>query len=161
MRLLIRFGLVAVLLGLAVGVLLRAALARRRFALLATLALLPTAAHAVYLLWLAGVARLPRVPVIVFGAAVLVVLVVGVALGRSWAVRRPWLVPLVPLGAAIVYGLAATALLNAGWAATEYSPDAVVGAVYALGSLFVAAALAPFAPRLEPGAGGRPPWRRG
>ncbi len=161
MRLLLRFGIFAVLLGLAVGLLLRVSLGRRRLALFSGLALVPLAVHVSYLLVLAARASLPTTPTAAFALASLVLLVLGVLLGRAWSRSRPWLTPLVPLGATVVYGLVATFVLTPAWESHAYAPDAVAGAVFGLASLFAAALLVPFVP--GGGASGSPqlPQRRG
>jgi hypothetical protein len=160
-RLLLRFGIFAALLGLAVGLVLRVSLGRRRFALLAGLALVPLALHATYLLVLAGRAGLSTLPTAAFAGTALVLLLLGVMLGRAWSTSRPWLTVLVPLGVAVLYAIVATLLLTPAWEAHAYAPDAVAGAVYGLASLFAAALLVPFAfgervsgpPRLPGGPG--------
>lgn len=147
MRLLVRFGFFAVLLGALLGVLLRVSLGRKRFSLVAALALLPLAVHAGYLLVLAVRAGVGSVPMLVFAAITLVLLVVAALLARTWTTTRPWLVPLAPLAAALVYFFLATLALTPSWENLAYAPNAVAGAVYALATLFAAAVLLPFAPR--------------
>jgi len=160
-RLLLRFGIFAVLLGLAVGLLLRVSLGRRRFALLAGLALVPLAVHAAYLLVLAGRAGLPTLPTAAFAAMALVLLLLGVVLGRAWSRSRPWFTVVLPLGAAVVYAIVATLVLTPAWESHAYAPDAVAGAAYGLASLFAAALLVPFAFGERVSGPPRLPGRRG
>ncbi|MBW7915593.1 MAG: hypothetical protein H3C53_02730 [Trueperaceae bacterium] len=153
-RLLVRFGLFAVLLGLAVGALLRVTLGRRRFPVVAVLAELPLAAHAAYLLVLAGRAGLAPALMFGFGAAALAVALAAALLARRFTASRPWWVAATPLGAAVVYYLLATFMLTPAWESRAYSPDAVAGAVYGMAVLFVAGVLVPFAPGARGAAAG-------
>lgn len=147
MRLIVRFGFFALLLGALVGAALRVIAGRRAFALLAALAALPLALHAGYLLLLAGRAGLPSLPVIVFAVGAGALTLASALLGRGWAVTRPWWAVALPTVAAIVYFVFATLALTGAWERHEYSPDAVVGAAYGIAALFASGLLLPFAPR--------------
>ncbi len=152
MRLLLRFGLVAVFAGLLVGLALRLTLTRRRFALLAGIALLPLVAHAAYLLGLAGKAGLPTERLWAFGGGALVIVVLGAVAARPLARRRPWLCVCLPLVATIAYAVWEAATLGPAWGPSQYAPDALAGAAYTLASVFFAALLVPFAPAERAGA---------
>lgn len=155
MRVLLRFGYIVVLAGLAVGVVARIGLGRKAFGWLAPLTLLPLAAHAAYLLVLAGRAALPPAPTLTFTLLMIAFLAAAGLLARRWARLRPWYAVLLPLALAPVYYVLATVALTGAWESHEYAPDAVGAAVYVLATLFAAALLVPFAP-LGRGAGPQP-----
>ncbi len=151
MRLIVRFGVFAALLGLLAGAALRLVLGRRRFPLLAVLAELPLAAHAGYLVVLAVRAGVGEALLLVFVGGALATGLAAALLGRAWTAARPWWTVATPLVAAICYYLFATLVLTPAWESRAYSPDAVAGAVYGMGALFATGVLLPFA---LPGAGG-------
>lgn len=161
MRLIFRFGLIAVLVGLALGLFLRPVLKRKRFGLLTTLSLLPVAAHAVYLATIAARSGLQVAALVPLGLAVLAVLVAGALLGRRWVRTAPLLAAFTPIFAAVVYALVATLTWSLGIEATGVVPNAVAGAATGLSALAFTAMLLVFVPEPASTSGGfRLPWRR-
>lgn len=161
MRFIIRFALLALVIGLALGLLLRPALGRRRFGLLSTLALLPVAVHAGYLClisWQAGVQPLALLP---FAVVVVVLLLVGALLARRWLRTAPLLTALTPGFVALVYAVAASLLWSLSLDATGVVPNAVSGAAVGLVTLALMAMLLVFVPQpVDVGGRLRLPWRR-
>lgn len=150
MRLLLRFGFLAAFAGLLVGLALRVALTRRRFAALAVLTLAPLVAHAGYLISLASRAGLPSTRVLVFAAGALLI-VLSAALGAGPLTRkRPWFAVGMPLLATLAYAVLEAVTLGPAWGLKGYAPDALAGAAYVLASVFFAALLVPFAPAMRP-----------
>lgn len=161
MRLIIRFALVAIVLGLVAGLVLRRTLGRRRFGLLATLSLLPVAAHAVYLAiiyWQGGLATVALLP---FALVALALLVAGALLGRRWLRTRPILTALMPALVAVAYAVATSLLWTLSLRVTEVVPNAVAGAAVGLATIGLVAMLLVFVPQpVEMGGKLRWPWRR-
>ncbi len=150
MRLLLRFGFLAAFAGLLVGLALRVALTRRRFAALAALALAPLVAHAAYLIGLASRAGLPRESVLVFVVGALLIVLAGAIGAGPLTRRRPWFTVGLPLVATLAYAVLEAVTLGPAWGPRGYAPDALAGAAYVLASVFFAALLVPFAPAARP-----------
>lgn len=149
------------MLGVALGLVLRPLLKRRRFGLLSNLALVPVAAHAVYLVvisWQAGMQLLALLP---FVLVVLVLLLLCAVLARRWLLRTPLLTALMPGLAALVYAVVASLLWSLSLEATGVVPNAVSGAAVGLASLALVAMLLVFVPEpVDVGSKLRLPWRR-
>jgi len=133
--------------GLAVGVVLRLALGRRRFRpLVAGLVLVPAVLHLAYVVIQAlghGASELGTLAFVVGSA---LVVAAAWAAGRRWTARRPLWAALTPVATAAVYGLVPFALYS--WALRQVSIDLdiVPTAAYVGASLFGTALLLPFVP---------------
>lgn len=161
MRFIIRFALVAIVVGLALGLLLRPILKRRRFGLLSTLSLLPVAVHATYLGIISWQAGMELVALLPFALVVLVLLVVGALLARRWLRTVPLLTALTPGLVALVYAVAASLLWSLSLKATGVVPNAVTGAAVGLATLAFVSMLLVFVPApADVGGKLRLPWRR-
>lgn len=147
MRLILRFALLAVLAGAALGLFLRSVLKRRRLVLLSTVALLPLAAHATYLGVISWRAGAEPGALLGFAAAVLVLLVAGALLARRWLARAPLLTALTPGFVALVYGLLASVFWSLGLEVAGVEPNAVAGAALGLGTLALVSMLLVFVPQ--------------
>lgn len=156
-----RYALLAVLVGFALGLFLRPAIKRRRFALLTTLSLLPVAAHATYLSILAAGAGVELGPMAAFGGAVLVLLVVAALLGRRFTRSAPLLAAFTPVVAALAYAVVALVAWSLGLKASGVVPNVVAAAAAGISALALTATLLVFVPEPTNTAGGfRLPWRR-
>ena len=147
MRLIFRFALVAIVLGLILGLLLRPALKRGRFLLLTVLSLLPVAGHAVYLGVISWQAGMQSVALLPFALVVLVLLLVGALLARRWQRTRPLLTALTPAFVALIYAVVASILWSVSLEATGVVPNAVAGAAVGLACLALVAMLLVFVPQ--------------
>lgn len=161
MRLIIRFALIAVVVGLVLGLVLRPVLKRRRFGLLAVLSLLPVAAHAGYLWVISYQAGTPPGALLPFALVVLVLLIAGALLARRWARTLPLLAALTPGLVGLVYAVVASLVWSLSLEATGVVPNAVVGAAAGLATLAFVAMLLVFVPEpVRVGDKLRSPWRR-
>lgn len=141
MRFLLRYALFALLGGLVLGLVLRAAGARRRFGTLTVLALLPVVGHATYLaigLRGAGVGVSAAWP---FAALILADLVVAALLIRRWHLARMLWSALTPAAATLLYGAIASVMLRVTVEPADLVPSAVAAAAVALFALLFAATL--------------------
>lgn len=146
MRFLIRFAFLAAILGLALGLLLRPVMGRKRFALLVLVALAPLVAHASYLAiitWRAGAQAAALLP---FVLAVAVLLAVAAVLARRWTRRAPLLAAFLPAFAALVYFVIASAMFSLMLESTGVVPNAAAAAFYVLVTLAAVMMLLPFVP---------------
>ncbi len=146
MRFILRFALIAVVAGVALGLLLRPRLKRRRLGLLSVLALLPVAAHAAYLgviSWQAGAEPGALLP---FAAVVMVLLLVGALLARRWLMSAPLLTALTPGLVALAYAVLASVLWSLSLEADGVVPNAVAGAAVGLTTLALVSMLLVFVP---------------
>lgn len=143
---LVRFAFLAAILGLALGLLLRPALGRKRFTLLVLLSLAPLVAHASYLAivtWRAGVEAAALLP---FVLAVAVLLAVAALLARRWSRRAPLLAAFLPAFAALVYLVIGSAMFSLMLRSTGVVPNAAAAAFYGLVTLASVTMLLPFVP---------------
>lgn len=102
---LVRFGALAVVVGLGAGLLLRIVLGRGRFATLVVAAQAPLLVHVLVAVrggWVEGVGT-PSL--LAFLAAGLVLAAAGAVLGARWTGTRPWLAALTPAITTAVYTL--------------------------------------------------------
>ena len=147
MRLIFRFALLAIVLGLALGLLLRPTLKRRRFLLLTLLSLLPVAGHAVYLGVISWQAGMESVALLPFAVVTLVLLLIGALLARRWLPTRPLLTALTPAFVALIYAVVASILWSVSLEATGVVPNAVAGAAVGLATLALVSMLLVFVPQ--------------
>lgn len=153
MRLLLRYAIFAVLGGLALGLLLRSAGARRRFGTLGLLALLPLLGHGAYLAYTVLDADAGLAGTWPFAAVILVELVVAVVLTRLWHRSRMLWAALLPAAATLAYGAIASLMLGFTLGPADVVPSALAGAVLALITLLLTVMLLVFVPgesRIEP-----------
>lgn len=148
---LVRFGALAVLGGLGLGLLLRLVLGRRTFPTLVALAHLPLLVHVLVAArggWSDGA---EGTYVVAFLAAGLVLAAAGAALGGRFAHTRPWLAALMPGVAGLVYTLLPFLLFERAvslTAAVGRLPLTSYGVFFFLiATLLVVCVLLPFAPR--------------
>lgn len=163
MRFIIALAFAAVVLGAVLGLLLRPALGRRRFALLAFLSLLPMVVHALYLAVISWQAGLEPAGLIPFGVLVLVLLAVGGVLARRWTRRAPLLAAFLPLFTGLVYAVGASLLFGSSLRATGVVPNAVASVAYGLVTLALIMMLLVFVPepvRIDGRKAFPWPWRR-
>jgi len=136
----------AIAAGLGAGFVLRIALGRARFGLVATLATLLLPLHAATVAWTAVRAEVGAATVAAFLAAAVVVAVVGALAARRSVASRPWLAAFLPLLTGLVYAalpLLALVLLLRG---QQWALDVVPAVTYATLTIFAVAALLPFVP---------------
>lgn len=143
---LIRFGALAALVGLGVGALLRLLLGRRRFPLLLTLAHLPLLYHLVRVALAGRRAGVDDTWTLAFVAAGLLLLLVGIFLGRALVGRRPWLAAVMPALVAALYLLGPTVIYNSRLAVAVVALDSLTSFAYILSTILFVALLLPFAP---------------
>lgn len=161
MRLILRFALVAAVVGAALGLLLRRVVGRRCFGLLCTLSLAPVFAHALYLGWISWAAGATTPALAAFGLATATLLVVVGVLGRRWVTRQPWLAALTPLFAGVSYAVVASLLWSFGLGDIDVAPNALAATATGLVCISFVAALLVFVPQ-PAGQAGTPrfPWQR-
>lgn len=152
MRFLLRYAIFALLGGLALGLALRAAGARRRFGTLCLLALLPLVGHAVYLGFMMASASTGLSATWPYAAIILIDLLAALLLVRRWhRVQMLW-AALIPTVAVIVYAAVASIMLTLTLGPGDPVPSALVGAVLALvtlAMLVMLLVLVPGEPRIE------------
>lgn len=148
---LIRFGALAVLAGLGVGLLLRLLLGVRRFPALVAGAHLPLFVHALIVArggWSEGAAP---ASVLTFLAAGVLLAVVGAVIGSRWADARPWVAAFLPGIAGLLYTFLPFLLFErvvSVVGAAGRLPLTSYGIFFlSLATVFVVCALLPFAPR--------------
>lgn len=158
---LVRFGALMALVGLGVGGLLRLALGRRRFGLLVVIAHLPVLYHVLRLTAAGTRAGLPDAWTLALAGSGLLLMLAGMLFGRASTRRRPWLAAAMPALVAVVYLVGPALLYNAQLARAVVALDSITTFAYVLATVFMVAALLPFAP--PPVSGPRLPrlpWRR-
>lgn len=143
---LIRFGALAALAGLGVGAVLRVALGRRRFALLVVIAHLPLLYHLARVGAAGNRAGLPTSWTAALAGAGLLLMLLGMLVGRASATRRPWLAVVTPGLVAAVYLLLPVLLYNLQLTRSAVNLDSVATYAYVLAAVFMVALLVPFAP---------------
>lgn len=158
---LIRFGALAALVGLGLGALLRLLLGRRRFKTLLVIAHLPLVYHVARVSLAGRAAGLPGSWTLIFGAAGLLLMVIGMLLGRALVERRPWFAAMVPAIVAALYLLGPALIYNSRLAAAVVALDSLTTFGYLLATILLVAVLLPFAPPPVKGPRlPRAPWRR-
>lgn len=158
---LIRFGALAALVGLGLGALLRLVLGRRRFGALLLVAHLPIIYHLVRVGLAGRMAGLPDAWTLAFTGAGLLLMLLGIVLGRASVARRPWLAAFMPAIVAAIYLLGPALIYNGRLAQAVVALDSIATFAYLLATILFVAVLVPFAP--PPVAGPRlprMPWQR-
>ena len=158
---LIRLGALAALVGLGLGAILRVALGRRRFGTLLVIAHLGIIYHLVRV-GLAGYrAGLPDGWTLAFVAAGVVLMLLGIVLGRAAIARRPWLAAASPAIVAAVHLLGPTLVYNGMLAQAVVNLDSIATFAYLVAVIFFVAVLVPFAPPpVQAPRMPRLPWQR-
>lgn len=133
--------------GLGAGFVLRIALGRGRFGLLATIALGLLPLHAVTVAWTAVRAGVGGVTVAVFLLAALLVAGSAAWLARRSVEERAWLAAFMPLVAGAVYGALPVLALVLLLRDQQWALDVVPAVTYAVLTIFSVAALVPFVPQ--------------
>lgn len=133
--------------GLGAGFVLRIALGRGRFGLLATLALGLLPLHAVTVAWTAVRAGVGGMTVAVFVLAALLVAGSGAWLARRSVEQRAWLAAFMPLVAGAAYGALPVLALVLLLRDQQWALDVVPAVTYAVLTIFCVAALVPFVPQ--------------
>lgn len=146
MRLILRLGLFAALLGLLLGVALRVVLGRRRLVAVARLSPALVVVHASYLVWFALKEGAPAVGAAVFALVALAVAVGGALAAPRLLRRSAFQVALLPLYLLGVHGLVGSLYFYLSLGPADAVPSAVPAASLALASLAYACALAAFVP---------------
>lgn len=159
MRLVLRFTLLAVAVGAALGVVLRATLGsaskgnphRSPFVLLARLALLPVAAHAIYLTWVLVKNGAEAWVPLAFSGAVLLLLLVALLTARRLLMASRVSLALVPITVAVIYTLVALAFSYVALRPLGVVPSTVPAAALALSEIALLTALLLFVPEAKGG----------
>lgn len=153
MRFLLRYAVFALLGGLVLGLLLRAAGARRRFGTLCLLALLPLVGHAGYLVYMMVGAGVNASATWLFALLIVVDVVAAAVLARRWHRSKMLWAASLPAAATLAYAGIASMMLSFTLGPADVVPSAFAAAVLALITLLLLVALLVFVPgepRLEP-----------
>jgi len=131
---------------LGVGALLRLLLGRRRFGTLVVLAHLPLLYHVTRVALAGRRAGVDDLWTLAFVGAGLLLMVVGMLVGRLLSTKRPWPAVFVPAIVAAVYLLVPTTIYNSRLASAVVALDSLTTFGYLLATIFLVAMLLPFAP---------------